>query len=792
MALIADLRAAIRALVSARGFTATAVITLSASLALAVVVLTVLNAYVVRSLPYPAADRLYRVDYAPPGQLPHGLEGLDWQALDDIVEVSIAWDLDVFYLLGQEYPESMPGAWVAPGYVSGFGVRTALGRTFHAPDFVPGSPAVALISHQVWQSRYGGRLDVVGTTFQAFVSDRPDDAELFTIVGVLPADLWHVNVYTEVLAPLQAPSYPYMVRLHPGVSPAEATERIDGLVRGGVGTASAPLDIRLTNLHDSYVASLRPMLWSVTAGVALVLLIATANVLVLTILRARRRERELAVRLALGATPLRVAGLLALEGVLLGVASVVAGLLMAHAALPAVAPLVERSLDRRVPGGLEAFSVDATVLAAALACGAIVTIVLAAVPIVVVHHSGLSAGFAGSGRGVTEARGAGRARAVLIAVEVAASLTLLAGAALMAESTLRMLRVEFGVHTSGVMTAGLGLRQRSFPDAASQASFFERLATELEAVVGDTPIAFGEFWPLQAPRPRRVETGGSHSAVAHASRFVVSSSYFDTLGIALRDGRGFARDDRIGSEPVVVVSHSLAQHLWPNARAVGQPLILHPDEGAPLTAVVIGVAADTRQSHADTDLLDTYLPLAQHGGRFAFLYVRTGDTPLPEAGIRSALARVNPEVALGAPRPLEASLDQERAGPRFMAYLLTTFAVFACVLALVGMHGVIAYAVRQRQREIAVRIAVGAGPRAIKAMFLRDGTRVLMGGLVVGVAGALALGRVLQSQLYGVQPAEPRVLAGAVIVFGLVALAAMLGPARRASSTDPMQVLKAE
>jgi ABC-type antimicrobial peptide transport system permease subunit len=221
-------------------------------------------------------------------------------------------------------------------------------------------------------------------------------------------------------------------------------------------------------------------------------------------------------------------------------------------------------------------------------------------------------------------------------------------------------------------------------------------------------------------------------------------------------------------------------------------LILHRDEGAPLTAVVIGVVADTRQTHADGDVFDTYVPLTQHGSRFAFLYARPRGVPWSEADIRLALMRVNPEVALGALQPLDASIEQERSRPQFMAYLLTTLAIVASVLALVGMHGVIAYAVRQRQREIAVRIAVGADARAVTTMFLRDGSLVLGGGLTVGVAGALALGRVLQSQLYGVEPAEPRVLAVAVIVFGVVALAAMLGPAWRASTTDPMLVLNAE
>jgi predicted permease len=698
----------------------------------------------------------------------------------------------VFYLLGQQYPESVPGAWVTPGYVGGFGVRATLGRTLEAADFAPGSPSVALISYQLWQSRYGGVRDVIGRTFNAYVSDRPDQAEMFTIVGVLPQDFWHLNLYTEVLAPLKAPSYPYMARLRSGVAPEVATERIARHVRNGLGSAADGFDIRLTSTQGSYAASVRPVLWSVAAAATLVLLIATANVAVLSIMRGRRREREFAVRLAMGANPRRLARLLALEGVLVGAVSVALALFIAHFVLPFLAPLIEQSLDRRLPGGFDALHVDAWVTSAALAAGAMVTFVLATVPLVTLNRHGLSVGLAGSPRGATDSARTGRSRTVLIAVEVAASLTLMVGAALMGESALRMLRVDFGIDPAGVMTAGLGLRQGSYPDASSQVAFFDRLSIELPQTVGGSAIALGEYWPLQPPRPRPVETSGSPTMTAGASRFVVSANYFEALGIPIRDGRGFDVKDRVGSEPVVVVSATLAGHLWPRARAVGQPLILYPDEGPPIRAMVVGVAEDVRQSHTDIDFFDTYLPLAQRGSRFAFLYVSSDRVPFPDTAIRSAVSRIDPEVAVGAFRPLESSIEQERARPQFMAYLLTTFAGFAGVLALVGMHGVIAYAVRQRQREIAVRMAVGATASAVTGMFLREGSVLLAAGLASGIAGAVALGQVLESQLYGVEAAEPRVLGAAELVFGFTALVAMLGPALRAARTAPALVLKEE
>lgn len=793
MALISDFRAAIRALITARAFTAIAIVTLSTGMALAVLILAVLNAYVFRALPYPSADRLYSINYVTPDQsFPRGLESLDWSALDDVIELPIAWDLDLFYLLGEQYPESAPATWVTQGYMGGFGFRAALGRTFDAADFAPASPAVALISHRLWQSRHHGDPAIVGKMFRAYVSDRPEEAELFTVVGVLPRDLWHLNPYTEVLAPLKVPTYPYMVRLRAGVTPEVAAAQIDRHVKHGLGPAAEGWVIRLSNTHDSYVASLRPMLWSVAAGAALVLLIATANVTVLAIMRGRRREREFAVRLALGASWGGLARLLAFEGLLIGAVSTAAGVLVARATLPALGPLVERSLDRRIPGGFDALTIDVSVWAILVGCAALVTVLLIAIPLLTLGRTRLSPGLAGTARGTTDSRRTGRSRALLIALEVAASLTLLVGAALMAESAWRMLRVDFGLDPRNVMTAGLGLRQQSFPDAASQVAFFDRLTARVQDVVGDSAIALSEYWPLQSPRPRRVETGGDQSIEARARDFVVSPTYFDVLSIPIRDGRAFTAQDRLGGEPVVIVSATLAERLWPQSRAMDQTIILHPDEDPPFTARVIGVAGDTRQSHTDVDQLDTYLPLAQQGSRFVFLYARPGSTPLSEPAIRSAVNGINPEVAVAAFRPLAASIEQERARPQFMVSLLVTFAGVACILSLVGMHGVIAYAVRQRQREIAVRVAVGATAGAVTTLFLRQGLLVLAAGLVGGTAGAIALGRVLQRQLYGVQAAEPRVLAAAALAFGLVALAAMLGPAWRASTIDPMRVLKEE
>ena len=250
MGLLSDLRHATRSLVHARGFTASVVLTLALGLALCTTAMVLVHAYLFSDLPYPAADRLYNVRYAAPGQdQPRRMSALDWNSLGDIVEHPIAWDLDAFYLLGGQNAEMVPGAWVTPGFVEGLGIRPVVGRGFDESSFRAGSSNVALISHRLWHARFGGDPSAIGQTFTAYVSDRPEEAERFTIIGVLPQDLWHFNPYTDILAPLRVPAFPYMVRLRPGVTPEQAAARITSLVASGASNVPQHWRAELVSAH---------------------------------------------------------------------------------------------------------------------------------------------------------------------------------------------------------------------------------------------------------------------------------------------------------------------------------------------------------------------------------------------------------------------------------------------------------------------------------------------------------------------------------------------------------------
>jgi putative ABC transport system permease protein len=813
MTVWSDVRHAVRSLRRARSFTTVAVGTLAASLALAVAVIAVVNAYLLRGLPYPESDRLFNVRYAQPGQdFPQGLAALDWRALDDIVEHPIAWDLDNFSLRGEPYPELAAGTWVTPGYMTGFGVRPAMGRGFSPRDYEQGQPLVAIISHRLWQTRFGGAPDVLGRQFDAHVNDRPDELERFTIVGVLPAGQWHMNVFTEVLAPLKAPTFPYLVRLREGANPDVAAGRITALVRRANPALPPGWRADLLSTHTEYLGQVRPLLLSLAAATALVLLIGCANVAVLLTVRASQRRREFAVRKALGATAGRVTRTVMAEALCLGLAATALGLAAASVIVDAAAPVIDSQLGRPAPGGAGAIAIDWPILLAGLAAGLLATCACSLVALWASGRAPVSLALTGGQKSATDGPAHGRARATLIAVEVAASLALMVGAGLMVQSGLRILDVDMGLDVDDVSVARISLRQRAYPDVESQQAFYERAQQRIAALPGVAALALTNWWPLQAAPPREVSAGTPGSApTTRAGVSSVSANYFSTLGIALRDGRVLTPDDRAGAPDAAVVSATLARTLWPDRRAVGERLQIAPPAGSTDAArsfLVIGVVEDVRHSHTDTELADAYLALAQGPAPTVFAYLRTSpelkfgpadvgrnfssgkDRVSFERGIRDAIAAIDPDLALGTPRPLAEILDQQRAAPRLLASLLVVFAALAMMLSLVGIYGVIAYGVRQREREIAIRMALGAEGRDVLGMFLRQGGVVLACGLALGVLAALALGRVLETQLFGVRPAEPAVLAAMTAAFAVCGLAAIVWPSRRAATMEPAPALK--
>jgi putative ABC transport system permease protein len=755
---------------------------------------TVTRAYLLRDLPYPSAERLHWVRYGAPGvPQPREMERLDWSTLSEVIEYPVAWDLDVFYLLGGDHTESLPGAWVTPGFIDALGVRPALGRGIAPDAFQAGGANEVLISYRLWQRRFGGDADAIGRSFAAYVSDRPAETERFTIVGVLPETFWHLNTYTEVLAPLRAPTYPYMARLRRGVTPELARDRVTTLVRAGARDVPADWSATVVAVHEAYVEAVRPTLRAVMLAGVLVLLVACANVAALLLVRGTRRRQEMAIRAALGARRLAIARLLVAEAMVLGLAAAGIAVLVTAYAIDLLGPLVQDQMGRRVPGGLTTLRIDWAVLGLAGAVGMATALVCALAPLVTLLRPRVVTLLPGSSRASTLGRGGARFRSALIALEVAASLALLSGAALMLQSAHRLGQVDLGISPDNVVTGSLTLRQSRYPDAASRVVVFDELTVRLAASPGTEAVALSSMWPLQQAGRQPVRTGDSEMQVATQ---LISAGYLEALNIPLRAGRTFTAADRHGAESVAIVSETLARRLWPDGSAVGRYLSVPPPHtsGQPaVTRLIVGVAADVRQGPLDEDLADVYVPMLQEPGRFAFVLLRSpGPSDRVLASMTTVLRDIDPEIAVDRATPLQAIADRAVSGSRLLAKLLAGFAMAATLLALVGVYGAVAYAVRQREREIAVRVAIGADPARIVRLFVRQGILMLLAGLALGVPAALLGGRLIQSQLFGVTPGDPVVLGAAAASFSVAVLVATWWPARRAAATDPSIALRAE
>ena len=797
MALLRDLRFALRSLLRSRGYAVAAILTLTLGMTLCTTALVVVKAYLLTGLPYPAADRLYWIRYAAPDQdMPRGLEQLDWTTLSDVIEHPVAWDLDMFYLLGGEYAESAPGAWVTEGFVHGLGIQPAIGRGFDRQAFVAGGPNVALISHRLWTTRFSGDPAIVGRTFSAYVSDRPNEAEAFTIIGVMPPSFWHINPYTDILAPLRAPTFPYMARLKPGVTAAGATARVSTFVRSGVSGVPVGWSARLESVHDVHVSQVRRPLTTASIAAGLVLLVGCGNVAGLILVRWTRRQREIAVRAALGAGRAAIARMLIAEGAIVAAAAALLAIAASRALLAWLVPIAQQQLGRSAPGGEAAFAMDMRVIGFAAAAGAATAILCSLVPMIALLRPGLAALHAG-GRAATEGPRSRAFRNVLVTVQIAVSLALLCGSSLMLRSVREMLRVDFGFDARQVLTASLTLRQARYPDAAAWSGMFDRMLDSLANTAGVRTAALTNVWPVQQPTLMSVAVAGQQGSSTRAGVHGISAGYFDALEIPIAAGRRFAPEDRGGSEPVAIVSETLARRLAPASGAIGTYIdITRPAGPGPAITVrrrIVGIARDIRQGLDDGELADVYVPMMQSPSRFAFLVIEVTGPPadaLP--GVRDAMRQVDPELALDRVRPLQSIVDALVTRPQFMTTLLGALSLAAAVLALVGLYGVIAYAVRQREREVAVRLAIGAAPRQIAGLFVRQAARLIASGLLLGIVLTLLAARFIESELFGVSARDPLALAAAAAAFGLAALIAVWYPARRASITDPAAALRSD
>jgi predicted permease len=796
-----DARLGARSLRRTPGFAVVAVASLALAMAVVASAAAILNAYLIRPFPYPAADRLYHVMYAPPGPWePAGLSGLDWSALSDVVEYSIKATGDTMFVTGSSTGGPSHARFVAPGFVEALGVRAEIVRTLGPDDFQPSDVTPVLISNRLWRDRFAGDSAAIGRDFQAELVSRGRTAARFRVVGVLPHGWWYgadSRDWVDVIAPTRAPARAYRIRLREGVPAAAAAQRITAEVRR-LATDLPPTwaGVTLEPARDRYVSRIRPTLMTAGGATLLILAIACANLAVLTLLRALRRQKEIGVRLALGAGRGRLIRMLIVESLLLVAIATAAGLGLSMLALAAVGETIWQRLDLPAPGGLDALHLDATVVAMVAILGVVVAGVLPLFALVSPWQTRLAAVLRRQGRTSTDSPAARRWRSALVILQVAGSLALLVGCGLMIRSLANMVRAEYGINTSGLVRVSISTAERRDAVPADLEAFYRQIAARASEISG-APAPLFE-WLQFSETPKQPISTDDGSAPVQIGVVPVTAPYFDALQIALRQGRLLTDADRLGTEPVAVVSESAARRLFPAGNAVGQRIrVADRYISGKLDAkwrTVVGIVADVRQTYHDHDEADIYLPFLQSPpGRNAWFYMRT---PRParewEAALRDAVASVDPQawIRVAVPLPVEAS--RQWAAPGFLTSLTGGFSSFAMLFAILGIYGVTAFSLQQRRREIAIRSALGASSARTVRTLLVEGGVVIGAGLALGLLVAGAVSRAIGPGLHDVGPFDPATYVTALGLLASAGFASIAVPALRAARRSPVATLNAD
>lgn len=804
-----DLAFAARSLRRAPAFTAIALLTLGVGIGAAVAIFSIAYSVLLRPLAFPRSDQLVQLSAASPrtGVASMGLsspEYLDLVGTRAFVDAG-AMSLEGLTISGAGQPERVHGAGVTASLFRTLGVRAAVGRVFSPEEDRPGADNVIVLSDALWRRRFGGAPEVVGTTVRVDGTSR-------IILGVLPSDARVENV--DAFIPLALdPAHPRprgahyltaIARLREGASLDGARSELAALaVRSRTDYpemyADASFTMTASPLRDAWVGDARATLRVLLAAVSLLLLIACVNVANLLLVRAEMRQREIAVRVALGASRGRLIRQLLAEVLLLATAGAALGLPIA--ALGARALLVLN--PGMIPPGVNVSIDRMTVVVAAALIGA--TALLAGlVPSFQAASLDVRSAIAGGGMG--GGRRGGRLRAALVTAEFAVSAMVLIGAVLVGRSFWRLQAVDPGFRRGGVLSMDVALPPARYPDAERVPPFYARLLERLRALPGVHSAAVVSNLPLSGNAGTwLIEVEGratTPGAPLPSPNFViVSADYFRTIDVPIRGGRAFTAIDGAKTPPVVVVSTAMAKTIWPSGDPLGSRIRLSAGgEQHPVIPwmEVIGIAGDVRsealgaESRPTYYLLDTQFPAllgdAQRG--MTVLVRGKGDVRPLGGAVRQSVWSLDADLAISNLRPLDDVIVGAVARPRFAAVVLTAFGIAALTLAVIGVYGVLSHAISRRRREIGIRMALGAQAAEVRRMVLGEGMRLAVAGVAIGAAGAVAGSRMLSAVLYEVSSTDPATIGGAAMTLLLAALVASYLPARRAMRVDPVEALR--
>jgi predicted permease len=800
-----EVRYALRQLLKSPGFALVAIVGLGLGIGANVALFSVINSVFLRPLPYREPGRLVRLSSTNEAQnltrvgfsYPRFLEVQQRQQVFSDLALSAG---NAFTLTGRGDPEQLIGLHASASLLPALGLEPLLGRNFSADEDRPGGEPVALVSHRIWQERFNRDPSILGQAFT--LNGAP-----YTIIGVLPEaassfplDDFQIWVTRPAEVPYLVPSqlnnggffFQAVARLRPGVSLAQAREAMDVIAAGYraayTANVDAPSKIEVVPLLDDAVGEQRQSYLMLFGAVGCVLLIACANIANLLLARFAGRRKEIAARLALGATRADVLRQLVTESMIVALLGGVVGLLLAQWALSAVVALGADLIPRVVEIGL-----DRVALAFALLVTLVTGLAIGLLPAVQAGRVNVNETLKESSRGSTG--GGQRLRSGLLVAEVSLSLVLLISAGLFLTSFARLQRVQPGFEPEGVFTAQLVLPPQRY-DAEKLVAFYEQFYKRLAALPGGASAALTDRVPLtggQTPAPVAVKGRPvpPMSERPHANRHLVSPGYFTTLGIPIRDGRDFNERDSARVPHVAIVNETFARRHFPGEEPIGRTLITGM---AQLPSEIVGVVADVRSTGLNTPPeADYFLPALQRPETFTNILVRTNISPAAMApAVRDALRAVDPDLPLLEPQALSTRIAENIADRKLALVLLAGFAALALVLASLGVYSVMAHLVAFRTSEIGIRMALGASPGMVLRMVLGQGRRLTLLGIALGIAGAFFVSRLMQQALFEVDSTDPIIYLAVAAMLLLVAEFASWLPARRATRIDPVIALRSE
>jgi len=822
--LLHDVRQGWRMLVKKPTFTIVAVLTLALGVGANTAMFSIVNAVLLRSLPYRDPDRLVRIFFNEPGV---GLRDVRFSKpeLDDLLtRAGVFEDVSPIFegsedLTGAKQPERLEAVNGSFGYFSMLGATPQIGRLFGPRDFVPGFASVVVISDGLWRRAYGADPKVIGRTLRL-------DNDPFTIVGVLPRGFRHpgptVSGDVEVFGAAGFSGVPFppplrgtrvlvggIGRLRPGLTLEQAQGRLTAMAAQlrrdfpADYPPQAQWTIEIQPLQDTLVGKVRPMLLVLLGAVILIVVMVSLNIANLLLARASGRQQEMAVRLALGASPGRMVRQLLTESMLLSLIGGAAGTAAAVSTLGFILRLVPATVPRLIE-----VRVDWVVLTFALLMSILTGLVFGLAPALHSANGALSLAIREGGRGSGYSTTTGRLRNVLIVSEVAFALILMVGAGLLLRTLQDLLQEDPGFNPTRVVTANIQLPNPNNPDTdpyrdiPRRAAFNRELLRRMKAMPGVQLAAITSALPTTNSNPSAV--GGvtiegfaiedrpvESSLDLRAERIRISPDYFRVLQTPLVSGRSFTEGDEDGQPPVAIIDESTAHKYWPDRDPLGRRVRFGRDSTKPWTTVV-GVVKDIKSDGLDIDgVPHIYLSTYQDNGRRLSVVLRTPlPAPLLEPQIRHEIQAIDPGLPTFGVSSMSDVLDRSLASRRFAANLVGGFAGLAVLLASIGIYGLLAYMVGQRSREIGIRMALGARPNDILRMFLGKGVRLAGVGIVAGLVFSAATVSVMASLLYGVRPRDPGVfLIVPLLLLAVAALASYL-PARRATRVNPMIVMK--